>query len=226
MKKGAVKYLVMLLVQRLLGLLLFVAGAGTIMDLRGMVNFSLYFAISIAACVVMYLGHQETLHERGQKHDNTKSWDKLLLPIYVFLAYYGIYLVAGLGVRLQWPRLPVGWMYAGVALYLVSGLFTVWPVMENKHFETTSRIQDDRAQTVISTGPYRIVRHPGYMGVVLWAAATAMMFGTLAVGIVAALIIAVIVVRTYLEDTMLKEELDGYRAYADKVRHRLIPFIW
>ncbi len=78
----------------------------------------------------------------------------------------------------------------------------------------------------MTTGPYRIVRHPGYMGIVLWAVASALMFGTLAVGVVAGVIIVTISVRTYLEDTMLKDELPGYADYAKSVRYRLIPFVW
>jgi protein-S-isoprenylcysteine O-methyltransferase Ste14 len=205
---------------------LFIAAAGTIMNIRGIINFLLYFTISIIAGLFMYNNHQETLYERGKKHANTKSWDKVLLPIYILLAYYGIYLIAGLGIRFQWPQLSVSWLYAGAILYLISGVFTVWPVMANKHFESTSRIQNDRAQTVVSTGPYRIVRHPGYLGIVIWGVAMIMIFGTIAIGIAAIIIIIVIAIRTYLEDTMLKHELNGYLEYAGKVKYRLIPFIW
>ena len=226
MKKDAIKHLTMLFAQRLLGLLLFFMGAGTLMDLRGIVNFSLYFAISIAACAVLYKGYRATLSERGKKRENTKNWDKLLMPALIVLAYYGIYLVAGLGVRFHWTRLSMGWMAAGVALYLLSGVFTVWPVMANKHFEATSRIQDDRGQAVVSAGPYRIVRHPGYLGLCIWAVAAALIFGTWPVALTAAAIIAVVVARTHLEDAMLCNELDGYAAYAKQVKYRLIPFIW
>lgn len=225
-KSGAVKYLIMIFAQRIMGLLLFITGAGTIVNLSGMVNFFLYFLASIIACIVMYKGHQETLNERGKKQENTKKWDKILLPIYVLLAYYVIYLFAGLGVRFGWSHLSIGWLYAGVVIYLISSVFSIWPVVENKHFESTSRIQNDRKQTVISSGPYKIVRHPGYMGIVLWAVAVTMIFGTLVVGIIAVIVIAVIAIRTYLEDSMLRKELAGYSEYVNKIKYRLIPFIW
>ncbi|MEA4847230.1 MAG: isoprenylcysteine carboxylmethyltransferase family protein [Clostridiaceae bacterium] len=225
-KQGAIKYLFMLLWQRIIGVAIFILSAGTIANLQGIVYFSLYLVISVIACILMYRDHQDTLSERGKRHENTKSWDKVLMPVYVLLAFYVIYLIAGLGIRYQWEQLSINWFYAGIILYLISSVLTIWPVFENKHFESTSRIQNDREQAVISTGPYRIVRHPGYLGIVIWAIATSFMFGTLAVGITAAIIIAVIVIRTYLEDTMLKKELKGYQVYAKKVKYRLIPYIW
>lgn len=225
-KRGALKYMAMLFVQRVTGLLLFVLAADEAWNLRGAVNFILYFVISIIACIVMYRGHQETLNERRKKQENTKQWDKILLPIYVLLAYYGIYLIAGFGVRFSWPHLSNGWLYLGIVIYLISGVFTVWPAVENKHFESTSRIQTDRSQTVVSSGPYRIVRHPGYLGIFLWAISVTMIFGTVAVSVNAVIIMVVIVIRTYLEDTMLKVELTGYQEYSDQVKCRLIPYIW
>jgi len=174
----------------------------------------------------MFFGYQETLNERGKKQENTKGWDKILLPIYWLLGFFGIYFFAGLSVRLEWSVISIGWFYLGIFLYLISSVLTIWSVVENKHFETTSRIQDNREQKVITTGPYRIVRHPGYLGILIWAVASALMFGTLAVGIVAFIIIVTICIRTFLEDKMLINELDGYIEYSKSVKQRLIPFVW
>jgi protein-S-isoprenylcysteine O-methyltransferase Ste14 len=225
-RQGAIKYVIILMTQRAIGIVLFIAAAGTLHDFRGMTNIALYLVVSIIACAIMLFSRQETFSERGEKQENTKGWDRVILPIYVLLAYYGIYIVAGLGVRFEWSRFTIGWFYAGTVLYLLSSIFTVWPIMENKYFEETARIQSNREQTVISSGPYRIVRHPGYAGIVVWALASALMFGTLAVSAVALVIITAIVIRTYLEDRMLQRELDGYMEYAKRVRCRLIPFIW
>ena len=225
-KKGAIRYLFRLLFQRIIGIGLFFATAGTFHNLRGIVNLSLYLLVSIIVCIIMFLGHKETLSERGKKQHNTKYWDKIILPIYFVLAYFGIYCIAGLGVRLNWNTLSIEWFYVGILLYIVSCIFTILPVLENKHFESTSRIQDNREQNVITTGPYKIIRHPGYSGIVVWAIATTLMFGTLSVGIVSLIIILVIVIRTFLEDKMLKNELKGYLDYSNKVKYKLIPFIW
>jgi protein-S-isoprenylcysteine O-methyltransferase Ste14 len=224
--KGAIKYIFMLFIQRIIGIGLFFAAAGTFGDIRGNVNISLYLVASVVAGALMLSGHRETLSERGKKQENTKKWDRVLLPTYVLLAYFGIYLVAGLGNRFHWDRLPIECFYAGIILYLLSCVFTVWPVLENKHFEETSRIQNNRNQTVITSGPYRIIRHPGYSGIAIWAIASYLMFGTLAVGIVGFVIIAIICIRTYMEDKMLKNELAGYLEYSRTVKYRLIPFVW
>ena len=225
-KKGAIKYFFVILFQRFIGIGLFFVFAGTFNDIRGNINVALYFIVSIIACIMMFLGHQETLYERGRKQDNTKSWDKILLPIISLLTFFGIYIVAGLGNRLHWEKLPIEFFYAGIVLYLLSSVFIVWPVLENKHFESTSRIQNNRNQTVIKTGPYKIVRHPGYAGIVIWAIASFLMFGTFQVGIVSLIIIIVICIRTFLEDKMLKNELEGYLEYSQNTKYRLIPFVW
>jgi protein-S-isoprenylcysteine O-methyltransferase Ste14 len=205
--KRAIKYIFKLLMQRIIGIGLFFVAAGTFSDIRGNVNISLYFIASVIACMLMLLNHRETLSERGKRQVNTKKWDKVLLPIYVLLAYFGIYLIAGLGNRFHWDRLPIECFYAGIILYLLSCVFTTWPILENKHFEETSRIQNNRNQTVITSGAYRIIRHPGYSGIVIWAIASYLMFGTLAVGIISFVIMVIICIRTYMEDKMLKNEM-------------------
>jgi protein-S-isoprenylcysteine O-methyltransferase Ste14 len=122
--------------------------------------------------------------------------------------------------------LPIECFYAGIILYLLSCIFTIWPIWENKYFEETSRIQNNRNQTVITSGPYRIIRHPGYSGITIWAIASYLMFGTFAVGVVSFIIVVIICIRTYMEDKMLKNELVGYLEYSRNVKYRLIPFIW
>jgi protein-S-isoprenylcysteine O-methyltransferase Ste14 len=224
--KGAIRYLFILLFQRIIGIGLFFVAAGTFNYIRGIVNISLYLVVSIIACILMFSGHKETLNERGKKQDNTKNWDKILSPIYFLLAYYVIYIIAGLGNRFHWKTLPMEYFFIGIILYLISCVFIIWPILENKHFEATSRIQDNREQTVIKTGPYKIIRHPGYTGIVIWAIASSLIFGTIAVGIVGLIIIVVICIRTYMEDKMLKTELTGYLEYSKFVKYRLIPFVW
>lgn len=225
-RKNAIQYSLLLMLQRILGLLCFLVAAGTFSSLQGWIYFSLYFSISIIILFILMKNNQETLSERGKKHEDTPRWDKILLAIYVPLSFYGIYIVAGLDLRYNGTSPDIVYMIIGIVLFLISSIFMLWPILENKHFESTARIQQDRNQTVITSGPYRIIRHPGYASIILWAISVPLIFGSILTGIVSLMIITVIILRTYLEDTMLRKELNGYRAYCTDVKYRLIPYIW
>ena len=101
-----------------------------------------------------------------------------------------------------------------------------WAMVENEHFEKFVRIQTDRNHRVVTTGPYRAVRHPGYLAGILGALASPLMLGSVWSTIPALLIAALFVWRTSAEDTTLQRELDGYAEYAAQTPHRLIPFLW
>ena len=165
-----------------MGLACFLSAVGTLADMRGWIYFSIYFIISIITIVIMFDNHTETLSERGKWHDNTNSWDKICVGVYVPSAFFVIYIVTGLDIRFGWSHLPTAYLYAGIVLYAISTVMGIWPVMENKHFESMARIQNDRKQTVITTGPYRFVRHPGYLSIIIWALAVPMILGSLYAG--------------------------------------------
>lgn len=226
LKKQAAKYIVVVMVQRVLGLIFFLLAADTLFYIRSLLYFAFYFVTTILSCIVMFYKYPETLSERNKKHDNTKSWDKVLLTVYTVLTYFAIYVIAGFETRLQVPTLPMETLYFGIVFYLISAITQLWSLMENKHFESTARIQSDRNQTVCSSGPYGLVRHPGYSSIIIWAISVFLFFGTLFTGVISAVIITVIVIRTYFEDNMLKKELEGYIEYSNRVKYRLIPYVW
>lgn len=224
-KKGALLYLGKLILQRALGFGLFVLAAGTALDVRANVYFAVYFLACVVSWMVLQRTQAEMLNARRKVPQDTEKWDKLLLLLYVLLAYYGIYMVGGLAVRWGLGKTP-GLLYgAGMLLMVVSCLLTVLPVLENRNFESSVRLQEDRGHAVCTTGPYAVVRHPGYSALVLWAVAMPMMFGWL-VGIVSFCIVVLLVVRTRLEDDMLQKKLEGYADYAKTVRYRLVPCVW
>lgn len=140
-------------------------------------------------------------------------------------AYYGIYLAAGLSIRFDRPQTPTLLFVTGMMIMLACCFLSVWPVLVNRNFESSARIQKDRGQTICSTGPYAFVRHPGYSVLILWALSMPMMFGLYS-GIVAAVITMLVIIRTALEDSMLKNELPGYKEYMKKVQYRLLPHVW
>jgi protein-S-isoprenylcysteine O-methyltransferase Ste14 len=155
-----------------------------------------------------------------------KWWDKLFGVFYsIFLLM--MFIVCGLDVgRFQLSSPGVEFLAVGLAFFFVGWVFVVWAMVENKFFETTARVQKERGHRVVSTGPYAIIRHPGYVGMILFYGSTPFILGSF-YGLIPALLLSVaLVFRTYFEDRMLYEELPGYKEYMKKVRYRLVPFVW
>ena len=189
-----------------------------------------YLGISLLTVLingtVMLRTSPETIAERGGLKME-KRWDKVVSGLSALALYLALPSVAGLDVRFGWTRdLSVTWHVAGALVLAVGlGLFA-WAMIANAYFSTAVRIQTDRGHTVCDTGPYRFVRHPGYVGSVLQAIGLPFLLGSfwaLIPGIAGA---ALVITRTSLEDRTLQAELPGYGAYVQKVRYRLVPGIW
>jgi protein-S-isoprenylcysteine O-methyltransferase Ste14 len=163
---------------------------------------------------------------RGKVGQGTKTWDKVLLVLFG-LMYISTVIVAAFDERYQWSVMS-GWLwFAGFVMYGVSVFIMCWSMSVNKHFEKTVRIQKDFGHQVIDSGPYKIARHPGYVGTILgMAISVPLLLGSWWAFVPAILSIIFITYRTFLEDETLRKELNGYEAYAQKVRYRLIPGVW
>lgn len=167
----------------------------------------------------------DLIAERGAPRENVKDWDRLItrLSIVPFFAVYG---VAGLDRRLGWtPDAPTLHLAALAAGVLGNAIFT-WAMCSNRNFSTMVRIQEDRGHRVATGGPYRVVRHPGYAGFILFSLATPLILGSAWGLLPAGLTTALFLVRTALEDRTLQKELAGYADYARTVRYRLVPYVW
>ena len=191
--------------------------------------FVLFFVTAIGGRILAEKRHPGILEERStsEKSQNTKPWDKVLAPLMAISLYFPPVIVAGLDHRYGWtPLFPIWLNILGLILITLGYTFGAWALIENSFFSSTVRIQTDRGHSVCDSGPYRIVRHPGYAGTILSLAGIIMALDTLwtLIPAVAALVIAVI--RTTLEDRTLQEELPGYRDYARRVRYRLFPGIY
>ncbi|HPD47970.1 MAG TPA: isoprenylcysteine carboxylmethyltransferase family protein [Anaerohalosphaeraceae bacterium] len=169
------------------------------------------------------------INHRGdfRRKKDTMPWDRWLVPTYGILSCYLTPAVIGLDVgRYGWSDLGPVTAILGIAGFLAGSALLTWAMLTNTHFETTVRIQTDRNHKVVTTGPYRFVRHPGYVGAILWNITTPMMARSAAALVPAVAAIAVLVCRTSLEDRTLRCELPGYAVYADRTRYRLLPGIW
>ena len=177
---------------------------------------------------VLLRTNPELIAERAQQATSeTKKWDKILATIWGLLSAVVSLLVAGLNVRFGWPpQIPLAVQLVALLFHMLGSAVASWALVSNAFFSTTVHIQTERGHAVASSGPYRIVRHPGYAGWILSGLATPLMLGSLWALVPAALAQGALVLRTALEDRTLLEELPGYRDYARRVRYRLVPGIW
>ncbi|SFP97004.1 Protein-S-isoprenylcysteine O-methyltransferase Ste14 [Mesorhizobium sp. NFR06] len=150
--------------------------------------------------------------------------DKLLLSI-LLLGIFAWLALMGLDARFGWSALPL-WAQVAGALVLLVGIWICYLTMlENSFAAPVVKIQDERGQKVITTGPYSYVRHPMYAGAILYFAGTALLLGSWW-GLVSVLaFIVLLAIRTFIEEKTLRTGLRGYDDYAANVRYRLIPMV-
>ena len=130
------------------------------------------------------------------------------------------------GSRFEWSTMsPIFWP-AGLILFVVGAMLFSRSMGVNPFFEKTVRIQSDRGHRVIDTGPYSVVRHPGYLGFFGWCLSAPLLLGSWWAFVPAGLTLVGLIIRTALEDRTLRKELEGYEAYSTRVRYRLLPGVW
>jgi protein-S-isoprenylcysteine O-methyltransferase Ste14 len=158
---------------------------------------------------------------------NAKAWDKVLAPLMAVSVGFPMVTVAGLDHRYNWsPEFPLWLSVIGFVLISLGYAFAAWALAENRFFSSVVRIQTDRGHVVCDSGPYRIVRHPGYAGNMLALPGMVLALSSMWTLVPAAVALIIAVIRTSLEDRTLQDELPGYRDYARRVRYRLIPGIY
>jgi protein-S-isoprenylcysteine O-methyltransferase Ste14 len=169
----------------------------------------------------------ELLEERKTASKKAKPWDKIIVLFVVAVLPSCLFVLAGLDRRWHWtgPLTVLESSVASLVLVASTSLF-FWAQQSNKFFSSFARIQDDRGHQVVSSGPYQYVRHPGYLGLMLSSLALPVLLGSLPAFWVGVMINLLYVLRTGLEDKMLRSELKAYAEYAAKVRYKLVPYIW
>ena len=209
----------------ILAVLLFVP-AGRITWTRGWLFLLVFTLLMFGAIVYFRRVNPQMFAIRSRVHPETKRWDKFVVGL-LFLAMFAIPLVAGVDDgRFHWSSMS--WLLVGLGyLLLITGWIGVaWAETANPFFEPGVRIQKERGHHVIDTGPYAIVRHPGYVAASVMFAGFALSLGSWWALIPAGVGSLVLVLRTVWEDRTLHVELAGYATYATRVRFRLIPGVW
>ncbi len=170
--------------------------------------------------------HPQVLAERLGPRKDAKAWDTAIMS-FVGVIALAVYAVAGLDVRYGWTiGFPTAAQIAGVIVALFGYAVVVWATAANAYFSLNVRIQKERGHTVVTGGPYRFVRHPGYVGSILAYLGTPILLGSWWAIVLGGITALVMIVRTALEDRTLQAELPGYPEYAQRVRYRLLPGVW
>ncbi len=200
--------------------------AGTLKWPEAWILLVVYFVV-VTVVVLWWKRHApDLLRERMSRKKEAKSWDKTLMAVYTLILLV-LLVVPGLdAVRFGWSKVPPVLKVLGFLGYAPAMALGLWAMMENAFLSDVVRIQKDRGHTVCTTGPYRHIRHPMYTGVILFFLCLPLSLGSWYSFIPAAVIVALFVIRTALEDKTLKAELPGYAEYAERVRFRLVPGLW
>ncbi|MFC1600087.1 methyltransferase family protein [Patescibacteria group bacterium] len=201
-------------------------GAGRLDYWQGWV-FSATMLLTGLVVYILFRSNPDLFKERLKPGPGMKWWDKVFW-VFNALFYLGAMVVGILGGgRELWPEFIPLWGYIVSYVGYVIGAFIIfWAMWTNKFFSSVVRIQKDRDQKVITGGPYKYVRHPGYVGASILMMAIGPILGSLWAMIPSGLWVLSIIIRTYLEDKTLQKELDGYKEYTKKTKYRLIPGIW
>lgn len=185
----------------------------------------LNFVASIVTTALLWR-NPELLAERSNIKAG-KSWDKAIVGVVVLLGPMATWITAGLDTRFHWSDgMPPVAFIVGVVVAVLAAALIAWAMRSNKFFSSVVRIQKDRGHVVVTGGPYRFVRHPGYTGMSVFTLATPLILNSRWAFAPAMATAATAVLRTALEDRTLHNELDGYADYARRVKYKLVPVIW
>jgi protein-S-isoprenylcysteine O-methyltransferase Ste14 len=225
-RRGVVRWLIREVLGVVFVALTLFIPAGTLAWPMGWALVALY-AIWVAANAYLLIPRNPgLLVERASRKKSAKTWDTVIISIYG-LTTLAKHIVAGLDLRFGWTEpIPLFVQLAALIVAALGYALVTWSMTANAFFSAVNRIQDDRGHSVASGGPYRFVRHPGYVGTIAFELVTPLMLGSLWALIPGVLSALLFVARSALEDRMLHRELDGYGAYAQRVRWRLLPGLW
>jgi protein-S-isoprenylcysteine O-methyltransferase Ste14 len=219
-----------LFVKQAIGTLVFFAvifiSAGRLVYWPGL----LYVFIGLIMVVLNYTVFQldsDLMKERSKPGEGAKKWDKQILGL-SFLVTIGMNVIAGFDSgRYKWsPDFHWSIYLIGIVLTITGQLLFLIAQKQNKFFSSTVRIQTDRGHTVCETGLYKVVRHPAYLGSVIQTIGFPFFFGSLWSLVPVGVSMFLLILRTYLEDKTLRNELNGYTEYSRRTRYRLVPYFW
>jgi len=187
----------------------------------------IFYFFAVGGCLIwLKINDPELLKERRSVGKDVKSWDKKIILAYTITLIIMLVLAGLDAVRFRWLQVPLVLKALGFLGIIPAVALGFWALRQNTYLAQYVRIQKDRGHRVITTGPYEYVRHPMYVGVILFILCFPLALGSLYSFIPGIIIVILFIIRTSLEDKTLQEELEGYQEYAKRVRYKLIPGIF
>ena len=187
---------------------------------------AVWLACYTAMDILLIRFNPDLMAERLTPPKGAKTWDRAILSI-LRLTELVRYVLAGLDQRYGWTGgFPLAVQIAALMVCVLSYALLAWAMVSNPFFSQIVRIQSDRGHAVVADGPYRYVRHPAYVGMIVFEPAMSTLLASWWALIASGLCVILLILRTALEDRTLQAELTGYVDYARQVRYRLLPGIW
>lgn len=201
--------------------------AGTVLWPAGWIYLILLYGWLLIGILLLLKYNPGLLAERiNISPPNQKAWDKVFVLLLNVFFFAWVVLMPFDAVRFHWSQMPLFLQVVGGIALVVSFVLMSLTFRENSYLSATVRVQEERGQTVISTGPYHLVRHPMYAGGLFMFLGTPLLLGSWYGLLLFVLFLPALLVRTVLEERMLRQELAGYEDYIKQVKYRLVPYIW
>lgn len=211
----------LILVTILLGLGMFIP-ANDFLWVEAWILLSLFFVFFLTNFLYLFK-HDPNLIKKRTKPKFKEKWD-IIVTVLTSIGFIPIFFFPGLERRFGWTNVHIIVEIIGFVLFIIGAILIFLTMRENSYLSRTVEIQE--GHKVITTGPYRIVRHPMYLGLIIFMTGWCLALGSLFSLIFVAFIFIGLIIRTHFEDKKLHEELEGYEEYAEKTKKKLIPFIW
>lgn len=201
--------------------------AGTIAWPAGWIYLILLYGWLLIGILLLLKYNPGLLAERiNISPPNQKAWDKVFVLLLNVFFFAWVILMPLDAVRFHWSWMPLWLQVVGGIALVVSFVLMSLTFRENSYLSPMVRVQEERGQTVISTGPYHLVRHPMYAGGLFMFLGTPLLLGSWYGLLLVVLFLPALFVRTVLEERTLRQELSGYEDYMKQVKYRLVPYIW
>ncbi|GER89958.1 isoprenylcysteine carboxyl methyltransferase [Dictyobacter vulcani] len=210
----------------LMALPLFLA-AGTIAWLAGWTYLILLYGWLFIGILLLLRYNPGLLAERiNVSPPNQQAWDKVFVVLLNLFLFALLVLMPLDAVRFHWSQMPLWLQVVGAIALVISFVLMSLVFRENSYLSATVRVQEERGQTVITTGLYHYVRHPMYAGALFMFLGTPLLLGSWYGMVLTLLFLPALIVRSVLEERTLLRELPGYSTYMTQVKYRLIPYVW